>query len=347
MKFLDLAKVQKIYPDGTRAVHGVDLAVDEGEFVVLLGPSGCGKTTTLRMIAGLEIATGGTIHLGGANVTREPPSRRDVGFVFQFYALYPHLSVRENIAFPLEADGVPWRERIVRVAEVAEAVGVTTLLDARPCQLSGGDQQRVSLARAMVRRPKLWLMDEPLGTLDTAVRASLGAFIHEQQRKHRVTTVFVTHDQDEAMHLADRVVVMEAGHVRQVGTPTEVHDHPASRFVAHFVGSPGMNFLAGQMRGGLMSVAGQELNFPIPIPDGEFVIGVRPNWLRLAESGISGTVVVNEFQGDHRLLHVRVGDARLVARVGTAARLGMGATVHLEIDPQGVRLFDVQTGIAR
>ena len=347
MKFLDLAKVQKIYPDGTRAVHGVDLAVDEGEFIVLLGPSGCGKTTTLRMIAGLEIATGGTIHLGGANVTREPPSRRDVGFVFQFYALYPHLSVRENIAFPLEADGVPWRERIVRVAEVAEAVGVTTLLDARPRQLSGGDQQRVSLARAMVRRPKLWLMDEPLGTLDTAVRESLGAFIHEQQRKHRVTTVFVTHDQDEAMHLADRVVVMEAGHVRQVGTTTEVHDHPASRFVAHFVGSPGMNFLPGQACGGRMLVAGHEINLQISPSDGEFMIGIRPNWLRLAETGIKGTVAVNEFQGDHRLLHIRVGDARLVARVNTAVRLGVGASVQLEIDPQGVRLFDVQTGVAR
>lgn len=347
MSFLTLAQVQKTYPDGTLAVHRVDLTVDEGEFIVLLGPSGCGKTTTLRMIAGLELATGGTIQLAGVDVTALPPSRRDVGFVFQFYALYPHLSVRENIAFPLEADGMHWRERAARVAEVADAVGMTGLLHARPHQLSGGDQQRVSLARAMVRRPRLWLMDEPLGTLDTAVRASLGAFIHAQQRKHRVTTILVTHDQDEAMHLADRVVVMEAGHVRQIGTPTAVHDQPANRFVAHFVGSPGMNFFPGQVRGGHVQVAGHDLRVPVASSDGEVVIGVRPNWLRIAESGISAIVLVNEYQGDHRLLHVRAGDSRLVARVAADVHLAVGAPVHLAIDPHGMCVFDAHTGIAR
>jgi ABC-type sugar transport system ATPase subunit len=248
MSFLVLKQLQKTYPDGTRAVHGVDLSVERGEFIVLLGPSGCGKTTTLRMVAGLELATGGTVQIEGRDVTALPPSQRDVGFVFQFYALYPHMRVRDNIAFPLLADGVATREREQRVAEVAQAVGVSSLLDRLPRQLSGGDQQRVSLARALVRRPRLWLMDEPLGTLDAAVRQSLGAFIREQQRRHGVTTLFVTHDQEEAMQLADRVVVMETGHVRQVGTPTTVYDRPANGFVAHFVGSPGMNFLSGDIR---------------------------------------------------------------------------------------------------
>ncbi len=356
MTFLALDAVAKTYADGTIAVHGVDLAVDEGEFVVLLGPSGCGKTTTLRMVAGLERATGGSIQLAGKLVTDLSPSQRDVGFVFQFYALYPHLTVRDNLAFPLEAVGVPWRERAVRINEVAAAVGVTELLSALPRQLSGGDQQRVSLARALIRRPRLWLMDEPLGTLDAAVRASLGAFIHEQQRRHRVTTLFVTHDQEEAMQLADRVVVMEAGRIRQVGTPTDIHDAPRSRFVAHFVGSPGMNFIpAIRTAQGLCLADGRHLTVQnVAATDvlGPVIVGVRPQWLQVTTDesekvGIVATVVLDEYQGDHRLLHVDAAGLRLVARIPATQRHALGARVILVPHAEGIRLFDLHSGAAR
>src|SRR4051812_8402568 len=214
MSFLQIQQLRKTYPDGTAAVKGIDLAIEEGEFIVLLGPSGCGKTTTLRMIAGLEIATGGKIALAGQDVTNLRPAHRDVGFVFQFYALYPHLNVRDNIAFPLVCVGTSSGEITQRVNAVAEKLGLTKLLQAYPRQLSGGDQQRVSLARAMVRRPRVWLRAEPLGTLDADRRLEMRDFLREQQLQARVTTVYVTHDQEEAMSLADRIVVMCDGGIR-------------------------------------------------------------------------------------------------------------------------------------
>src|SRR5438045_3722932 len=219
----------------------------EGEFIVLLGPSGCGKTTTLRMIAGLEIATGGTITLAGRDVTTLRPAHRDVGFVFQFYALYPHLCVRDNIAFPLVSVGMHRAEVQRRVESVAARLELSNLLGAYPRQLSGGDQQRVSLGRAMVRRPRVWLMDEPLGTLDADQRLVMRDFIREQQLEAKVTTVYVTHDQEEAMSLADRIVVLNAGEIRQIGAPDEVYDRPADLFVANVVGSPGRNFIKGRI----------------------------------------------------------------------------------------------------
>jgi len=248
VKAVTLQRVEKTYPDGTQAVRGIDLDIEPGEFVVLLGPSGCGKTTTLRMIAGLETPSSGRIQLGEGDVTHVRPSQRDVGFVFQFYALYPHLSVRRNVSFPLECSGVGREERRRRVEEVAEHLGIQPLLDRYPRQLSGGDQQRVALARAMVRRPAVWLMDEPLGTLDADLRLAMCEFLRAQQLEQRVTTVYVTHDQEEAMRLADRVVVMSAGRILQADPPARVYDDPASLFVARFVGSPGMNFANGEVR---------------------------------------------------------------------------------------------------
>ena len=250
MSVIELRALVKTYPDGTQAVRGIDLATEPGELVVLLGPSGCGKTTTLRMIAGLERADAGQVLIAGEDVTQRSPGERDIGFVFQFYALYPHLSVAENVAFPLRAAGLPAAEREARMAAVVDRLGLAPLLRRRPRQLSGGDQQRVSLARAMVRRPRVWLMDEPLGTLDHEVRLELRSFIREQQQDLGVPTVYVTHDQEEAMAIADRVVVMDGGRILQAGTRAEVYDRPANLFVARFVGSPGMNLLEGVVRDG-------------------------------------------------------------------------------------------------
>ncbi|GDY14525.1 ABC transporter ATP-binding protein [Planctomycetota bacterium] len=346
--FLVLDQVAKTYADGTVAVRGIDLRIAEGEFVVLLGPSGCGKTTTLRMVAGLELATGGTIRLDGKDVTGLPPSQRDVGFVFQFYALYPHLRVADNIAFPLVATGVPPRERKERVAAVAESLGITGLLDRSPRQLSGGDRQRVSLARAMVRRPRVWLMDEPLGTLDADVRDTLRDFIREQQLAHRVTTLYVTHDQEEAMALADRVVVMDAGLIQQAGPPAAVYDRPANRFVATFVGSPGMNFLPGASGEGLfVPSAGGPGIAAAGLPPGPAILGIRAEHLRLTTvgAGVPGTVAGGEYLGAWRLVHVRLGDGSLaVVRSPSSDRSdrpasAIGDAVGLAIAPAGVRWF--------
>ena len=350
MSFLRLTALEKTYADGTRAVKGVDLEVREGEFIVLLGPSGCGKTSTLRMVAGLELSTGGRIELAGKDVTSLLPSARDVGFVFQFYALYPHLSVRENIAFPLRCAGVGARERALRVDQVCQQVGLRGLEERRPAQLSGGDRQRVALARAMVRKPRVYLMDEPLGTLDADRRLEMCEFIRRQQQTLAVTTLYVTHDQEEAMSLADRVVVMSEGLVRQIGTPAEVYDSPADLFVANFVGSPGMNLLSGT----LSSHAGQtnfeahgaELRMPLggAIPSsGAVTLGVRPEYLRPEPEGpIVGQVILDEYLGSHRYTHVQTASGRVVMR-GDAPH-AVGELLRLAPRLDQVHLFDSRTG---
>jgi ABC-type sugar transport system ATPase subunit len=313
---LELKRLEKTYPDGTRAVKGIDLSASRGEFIVLLGPSGCGKTTTLRMAAGLEIATGGRVEMDGRDVTALRPSQRDVGMVFQFYALYPHMTVRENIAFPLECAGTPPAERRIRVDEVMARTGVARLQDLHPRRLSGGDQQRVSLARAMVRRPKLYLFDEPLGTIDADQRLALREFIREQQLETKVTTLYVTHDQEEAMSLADRVVVMNGGVIEQAGPPAEVYDRPASLFVANFVGSPGMNLI--RREGG--------------------TIGVRPEFVRIDPAGeIAGRIVLDEYLGAWRNVHVETEMGRIVLRADPGRR--ETGNVRLSFDPAHVRRF--------
>jgi multiple sugar transport system ATP-binding protein len=347
MSFLELASLEKVYPDGTRAVHPSDLSVEEGEFIVLLGPSGCGKTTTLRMVAGLELPTGGAIRLAGEDVTMRRPSRRDVGFVFQFYALYPHLTVRENIAFPLAAVGTPRRERETAVSAVADRLGIAPLLERHPRQLSGGDQQRVSLARAMVRKPRIWLMDEPLGTLDADQRLAMREFIREQQLASRVTTLYVTHDQEEAMSLADRVVVMEAGRIRQAAPPAQVYDDPATRFVAEFVGSPGMNFLAGEIDAvGGFRLSGATTVLPLarPARPGPAVLGVRPEFVRPSDGGLPATVLMEEYLGAARIAHLDCGGARVAMRLPADRRAPMGERMTIGFDPTHARLFDPASG---
>lgn len=347
MSHVDLCGLSKRYPDGNLAVDGIDLSIAAGEFVVLLGPSGCGKTTTLRMIAGLELPTGGSISIAGREVTALGPRERDVGFVFQFYALYPHFTVAQNIAFPLECVGTAASERDARVQHVAQRLGLLPLLRHRPRQLSGGDQQRVALARAMVRKPAVYLMDEPLGTLDGARRLEMCEFLREQQLAHGITTVYVTHDQEEAMRLADRVVVMAAGKILQAAAPLEVYDQPASRFVAHFVGSPGMNFIPGVMVGvDRFRPAGGDIEIFAQVRDvRECVLGIRPEFVRLSASGaLPGRVVADEDLGASRALHVDTACGRVIARVGSGESGLRGASVRLDFDARGMRWFSASDG---
>lgn len=344
MKLTDL---RKTYPDGTPAVRGIDLDVPEGRFVVFLGPSGCGKTTTLRMIAGLETTTAGTIHIGDREVTDLPASERDVGFVFQFYALYPHMTVHENIAFPLVNQGASRSDRRQRVEEIATRLGIADLLDRHPGQLSGGDQQRVSLARAMVREPHIYLMDEPLGQLDASIRLQLREAIKAQQTESGITTVYVTHDQEEALSLGDLVVVMNEGRIEQTGTPDEIYSSPDSLFVADFVGSPGMNTLAGPLerRDGQtwFGAAGSFLPIPDTDVENDVILGIRPEFVTLdGESGLPGRVAVSEYFGDHHIIHVasELGTIHVRATRGRSR----GDAVRLTFETDRIRLYDPETG---
>lgn len=333
MNFLELKELRKVYPDGTEAVKGIDLSIDEGEFIVLLGPSGCGKTTTLRMIAGLEIATEGKVLLGGHDVTTLRPSQRDVGMVFQFYALYPHMTVRDNIEFPLINIGM--QDRKARMDEVVRRIGIGHLLDRYPKQLSGGDQQRVSLARAMVRRPKVFLMDEPLGTLDADQRLEMRDFIRNQQLQERVTTIYVTHDQEEAMSLADRMVVMDQGRILQVGPPSDVYENPVNLFVANFVGSPGMNFVDGEVLGGFFEPG----RIPVKAPTGRATLGIRSEYIVADPNGpISGRVVMDEYMGSFRSIHLQTAMGPLIMRAGEPYRVG--DTLRLRLEPDHIRIFE-------
>jgi ABC-type sugar transport system ATPase subunit len=346
MSFLSLSRVEKTYADGTHAVRGVDLEIDDGEFVVLLGPSGCGKTTTLRMIAGLELATSGIIRLGGRDVTLLRPSERDVGMVFQFYALYPHLSVRENIAFPLRSIGMDGAEVKRRVDRVAEEMGLTHLLDRFPQKLSGGDQQKVSLARAIVRQPSVYLMDEPLGTLDSDQKLKLREFIRARQLELEVTTIYVTHDQEEAMSLADRIVVMEGGKIRQVGRPAEIYDRPRDLFVARFVGSPGMNIVDGELRNEgsralFVSRGGAQVEVQTHLGSGPATLGIRPEHVHVDPAGtLTGKVVTDEYLGAYRNLHAESELGRLVLRGDAERPYRPGEELRFRLDPAEIVIFD-------
>ena len=346
MANLELTGISKTFADGTEAVRQIDLAVAKGQFVVLLGPSGCGKTTTLRMVAGLEVPTTGSIHLDGRPISPLDGSQPNVGFVFQFYALYPHMTVRQNIGFALKAMGLSGRSRRQRVGQMADALGLTPLLDRYPRQLSGGDQQRVALARAMVRQPDLWLMDEPLGTLDADQRLRMRQLIRSRQLELNLTTIYVTHDQQEAMALADTIAVMDGGRILQIGSPAEVYDQPANRFVAHFVGSPGMNFIDGHAAGcgnrsWLVTGDGQKLPLPRLVAPGQVTLGVRPEFFYPDPSGpLAGQVSVVQYMGSHRILHVDSAGCDLAVRLDLDHTCGPGDPIRLSFDPRHGCLFD-------
>ncbi|MBE3011255.1 ABC transporter ATP-binding protein [Microbispora sp. NEAU-D428] len=309
-----LRGLTKEFPGGVRAVDSLDLEIGDGEFFALLGPSGCGKTTLLRTIAGLETPTSGRIEIGGVDVTGTPPGRRDVAMVFQDYALFPHMDVTANIAYPLRIRKVPRAEREAKAAETASRLSLSELLDRRPGQLSGGQQQRVALARAVACHPKLFLFDEPLSNLDARLRLEARTFLKRLQRELAVTTVFVTHDQSEALALADRIAVMSAGRITQLGTPSEVFRRPATTFVASFIGSTPMNLLPGVALDGVLRVAGAEFPLPDGTPEGEVLYGLRPEYadLTIREPGekgaFRGKVAVVENLGTAHLVTLECAD---------------------------------------
>ncbi|WP_433355155.1 ABC transporter ATP-binding protein [Microtetraspora malaysiensis] len=307
-----LRGLTKEFPGGVRALDGLDLEIADGEFFALLGPSGCGKTTLLRTIAGLETPTSGNIWIGGTEVTSVPPGKRDVAMVFQDYALFPHMDVTANIAYPLRIRKVPRSRREARAAETASRLSLSELLTRRPGQLSGGQQQRVALARAVACHPRAFLFDEPLSNLDARLRLEARTFLKRLQRELGVTTVFVTHDQGEALALADRIAVMSAGRFTQVGTPTEVFQRPANTFTAAFIGSTPMNLLPGMAWRGALRVAGAALPLPGGVPDGPIVYGVRPEYMDLSltprVAAFAGKVAVVENLGTAYLVTLESGE---------------------------------------
>jgi multiple sugar transport system ATP-binding protein len=331
---------------GFTAVKRQSLAIRDGEFMVLLGPSGCGKTTTMRMVAGLEEPTSGDILIGSRRVNDLPPRERDIAMVFQSYGLYPHMNVADNIGYPLKLRGIRGAERDRLVREAAAKVELGDLLHRKPRELSGGQRQRVALARAIVRRPTVFLMDEPLSNLDAKLRVSTRGEIKHLQHELGVTTVYVTHDQIEAMTLAHRVAVMNAGEIRQLATPEEIYDRPADLFVAGFIGSPPMNLLRGDVSDGRFLAAG---GIDIAVPHahrGPSVLGLRPEDVRVVTpdgADITARIYTVELTGESTLVTADVGGARISARADRAFRAPIGTPVGLAIDAARLSLFDPST----
>ncbi|TXT39885.1 MAG: ABC transporter-like protein [Comamonadaceae bacterium] len=343
MAYLNLRGIEKIFGE-TRVIKGIDLGIQQGEFVVFVGPSGCGKSTLLRLIAGLEQINGGTLELDGRDITNLPSSKRDLAMVFQSYALYPHMSVFENMSFALKlakADPKVIKEKVERAAQI---LNLTQYLERTPKELSGGQRQRVAIGRAIVRAPKVFLFDEPLSNLDAALRGQTRIEIAKLHRDLGATTIYVTHDQVEAMTLADRVVVLRDGVIEQVGTPLELYDRPANQFVAQFIGTPQMNVVAASQLPSLEMVCG------LPIPAGGFV-GLRPENVTLhpADQGLlKGRVDLVEALGAETLIYITTTQgAQLVSRQNERTPLRVGDAVGVQIDADAAHLFDAQGRITR
>ena len=354
--------VWKRYGNEVTAVSDFTLDIRDEEFLVLVGPSGCGKTTALRMIAGLEEISQGTIKIGDRVVNDLPPKDRDVAMVFQSYALYPHMSVRDNLAFGLKLRKIPKQDIERRVNDAAKILDLTALLDRKPKQLSGGQRQRVALGRAMVREPKVFLMDEPLSNLDAKLRVQTRAEIARLHQRVETTFVYVTHDQVEAMTMGTRIAVMSAGVLQQVGAPQELYDHPINRFVAGFIGSPAMNFVSMTLDrdGGNVQLKGPTFSVPLPPRYREAVgattgrqitFGIRPEHFALGEPEPDDAVIranteVVEYLGNEELLHLRAGEQELVAVVDSSHRVRPNDVLDLRVPLDRVRLFDDESGLA-
>ena len=349
MASVTLENVRKVYAGGVEAVKGVSLVIPDGSFTVLLGPSGCGKSTLLRMTAGLETISAGTISIGGRVVNEVEPADRDIAMVFQNYALYPHMNVYDNMAYGLKNRGVPKDQIQARVADAAKLLGIDTFLKRKPRELSGGQRQRVAMGRAIVREPQAFLFDEPLSNLDAKLRVQVRIEIRRLHNRLKATSIFVTHDQVEAMTLADTVVVMNGGRIEQAGAPTEVYRRPATRFVATFIGSPAMNLVSGRIvEPGIVETAGGRIAFEAAAFDvtaGQQVeVGIRPEDLRFGTGGAGELAFAKDFieeLGATRLFHGMLGKEPLVVAVAAAASDEAAASVAA--DPDTVHLFDPAT----
>ena len=349
------AVTKRFLDDGPAVLSGVDLEIADGEFIVLVGPSGCGKTTLLRIVAGLETATSGELLIGGSDMSHLPAGDRNIAMVFQNYALFPHLTVAENIGFGLKIRGMPKAERRSMVEEVASLLGLAPYLERRPGELSGGQRQRVAMGRAIVRRPAAFLMDEPLSNLDAKLRVEMRAEISRMQRRLNATTIYVTHDQTEAMTMGDRVVVLNRGVVQQIAPPAELYQSPANAFVAQFIGAPTMNMLAGSVSGGRLAVGAAD----IPLPDrfeacsGPVLVGARPEHIGVADPGeghFKGRVALVEHLGKEVQVHFEIGPVGdedsyvLVATLDPGEVPSEGSKASIVLDVDHIYLFDRDSG---
>ena len=335
------------------AVKSSSFTIEDGEFFMLLGPSGCGKTTTLRMMAGLELPTSGEIYIDGEEVGQKPASKRDIAFVFQLFALYPHMNVRKNISYPLLCQGMPKVQVAKKVSEVAEILGITSILDRPVGGLSSGDRQRVALGRSIVREPKAFFMDEPLGALDAEFREHMSHELRALHDRMGATTVYVTHDQLEAMQMGDKIVVMNHGVVEQFGKPQEIYDWPATMFVADFLGSPSMNFLRfeGVIGTNKSKIEMNGFNFKIPATlegaEGKLALGVRPEHVTFSDRApYKGEVLAAEYLGTTQIVTLATPNGSVKARIDAANKIKVGEKIGLSFDPRTLTVFNAETGKA-
>lgn len=345
-KAISIREMNKFY-GSFHALKDLSLEVEAGEFLVLLGPSGCGKSTALRMIAGLESISSGSLMIGDRDVTEVLPKYRDIAMVFQSYALYPHKTVAENIGFPLKVAKTPPEEMAAAVRAAADQVELGELLERYPGQLSGGQRQRVALARAIIRRPSVFLMDEPLSNLDAKLRGNMRAELKHMQGELGITTIYVTHDQIEAMTLAHRVAIMKDGVLQQLGTPKEVYSDPANLFVAGFMGSPPMNFVTGAIRNGVFEAEGVQVSLPGAVDHGDVKMGFRPEDSRIVATGeglLDANIFTVEMTGDQVLVTLRLKGEPLVVKMPKDFEIEADQSAGITLDPQHLYFFDSATG---
>jgi len=346
MSFLDLKNVTKIYPNGTKAVHETSLSIEEGEFMVFVGPSGCGKSTLLRMVAGLEDITEGEITLDGNLMNEVDPSERDIAMVFQNYALYPHMNVYNNLAYGLKNRGIDKKDIEQKVNEAAKLLQISDYLERKPSMLSGGQRQRVAMGRAIVRNPKIFLFDEPLSNLDAKLRIQMRLEIKKLQQKVGVTSIFVTHDQTEAMTLADKLAVINNGIIEQLATPIEIYNNPKSLFVAGFIGSPQMNFIEGELKNNTLSAEGFEIKNIKSDFNGDIMLGIRPEHLSQSDNGlINLNVDLVEQLGSDNLVYGQLKDKKdFCYRCPGNLIIKKGDKISLNIDNENYFIFDKSSG---
>ena len=344
MSFLELKNITKIYPNGTKAVDETSLHVQDGEFVVFVGPSGCGKSTLLRMIAGLEDITGGEISLDGKIINNIDPSERDVAMVFQNYALYPHMSVYNNMAYGLKNRGISKEDIITKVNDAAKLLEIDQLLSRKPSMLSGGQRQRVAMGRAIVRNPKIFLFDEPLSNLDAKLRNQMRLEIKKLQRQMDVTSIFVTHDQTEAMTLGDRIVVINNGIVEQVGTPKDIYSKPNTKFVAEFIGSPQMNLFNCKIENGNAKIGDGHINLENSINIQDASIGVRPDDIQVNQNGKFETKAnLVEYLGSDMIIYSSIGNQDFSCKLSSKIDVKAGDNFKFDILSSSVHIFDNTT----